>query len=397
MLVCTCTYSFLMKNLTINRLTLLGLFDAPVLSNVPSLSARKLNIQNSFHHFIYNSQKTKISNSNFRYFQDSVICYESKVYRITGQKTAHISTPGYGQEIHIIDATFYNCISKHDGGAISHFSPDEGDLIVKSSTFAKCKAAKYPGDGGAIYFSGNSSLIDRVCCIECQAARDGHFVSIVIRGENGNDNQLNNTVVFGCKNESATTGWQTTFLDNGRIVSYYFNTTECSTSLQSSVFQMHSLYGNVLIRYATIRKCQGPWSVFGYGTTTGIMRNSNIIKNVAIGNKYGIFYYYKNFEVQSSVLIGNKGNIVSPKSPDSFIKILNCRLDKEIPSNIGILQEGNKIVTNTLYREIFTPFIPTDCKNPTHFLHKMDKTNTAKWSLKTDRTDSQKSKKGYEP
>ena len=203
-------------NSSIRSLTLNNLYSAPFFSNKKSISLINSKISKSFNTFTYNIYNLKVIKTSFSYFQESVLKFESKLYEFTGLHKAHLSIPSYGQDIFVEDAFFLGCVATLDGGAINHFSPDEGNLKVKRSTFLECRGSKYPGDGGAIYFSGNTSEIVQCCASKCLNYRDGHFICIALRGELPTNNHFNSSTVTFCGFKNPN-GWQTSYLSVGLI------------------------------------------------------------------------------------------------------------------------------------------------------------------------------------
>jgi len=326
-------------NLSITSLLTIHLNNSPFISSKRSLLFYNSRISQSFNHFSFNNRNLFVSKSIFHQFCNSVIKYNSKLYEFSGLITSHLPIPSYGQDIVVIDAVFEGCVTPLDGGAINHFSPDEGNLKISRSTFVECRGLKYPGDGGAVYFSGNSSEITECCATRCRNYRDGHFICIALRGELQTPNHFNSSTVTFCGFPKPN-GWQTSYLSFGTILVNDINTTHSSTNLQSSALFLHSLHQYVFARRLHVESNKGPWSVYFYAKHRAEIVDSTFINNQ---NENACIYYYKNGYVINCRFAKNKGPTIAPKSTDGTIFVGNSIFDVDFKPINGMVFENNDV------------------------------------------------------
>jgi len=326
-------------NTSISRLLALSFYHSPMVASKKSLFLTNSMIYQSFNHFSFNNRNVHISKTSFHQFCNSVIRYDSKLYEFTGLITSHLPIPSYGQDIVVIDAVFEGCVSPIDGGAINHFSPDQGNLKIARSTFVECRGQKYPGDGGAVYFSGNSSEIKECCATRCHNYRNGHFICIALRGVEQTPNHFNSSTVTYCGFVKPN-GWQTSYLSIGTIIVNDINTTHCSTSTQSSALFIHSIHQYVYARRLHVESNKGPWSIYFYAKFRAEILDSTFIDNE---NSNACLYYYKNGHVINCRFAKNKGPLIAPKSEDGTIFIGNSIFDVDFKPIKGMIFENNNV------------------------------------------------------
>jgi hypothetical protein len=315
-------------NVSLVKLRLNGLYNAPFFAAKKFISIHDSSIARSFNYFLLNSKNLRISKTNFDKFQSSVIIYESKSYKFTGYITGHLNIAGDSNEISIFDAVFTKCITDLDGGVLNHFSKREGNLICRNCMFINCHGIKYPGDGGCIYFTGNSSQISRCCVLECYNHRDGHFAAVSLRGSGDQNNHINETTCYSCSNEAS---WNTVYQSFGSIIESSNNFTKCTTHVQSCAFFIHSLYRSCIAKYMYVNGCHGAWCAFFYAKESSLVEESVFINN-RVEKDQPIILFYKGGTICNCTLMKNNGctNPFLPKSSDGFATIKDCTLDIEV-------------------------------------------------------------------
>ena len=332
-------------NFSLVKLSLNNLYDSPFFTAKRFLSIHRSSVIRSFNYFSFNNKNLRISKSNFEKFQNSVIFYESDSYKYTGIISNQINIPSNCHEIILKDAKFNNCKTDLDGGVLNHFSISDGNLICSNCVFNRCHGSKYPGDGGCIYFSGNSSKIAKCCVKECYNYRDGHFAAIPLRCRESYPNHINETSCLSCSNEGS---WNTIYQSFGEIVDYSNNYTKCDTCMQSCSFFIHSLYQSCVAKYNYVGECRGAWCAFFYGKERSLIEESVFIKNEVDRNQT-VILFYKGGIISNCTLLQNAGsaNYFLPKSIDGFATIRNCFVDVEAKEIVGCTFENIKLLNKT--------------------------------------------------
>jgi len=322
-------------NCSLNLLISNNLALSPFISQISELKMSKSFFSRSFGHFVYNTKSVSLFDSCFSHFLNSVLKHDAKTVLISGLITKHLQIPGFGSDIVVKNAQFLDCSSAIDGGVIDHFSPDSGSLDVSHSTFYSCYCRSPPGDGGAIYFSGKSSLVYCCCATKCRAFRDGHFLCASIRGKTNNPNHLNFSTVVYCGIDRQI-GWQTNYLCFGDIFISRLNTSFCSTIMQASSFMMHSLNQNAIADYTTSYNNTGPWTVYFFAGRVSEVKRSNFLFNYATSKTAGVIYYYQNSKLSNCRFANNQIHILMPKSTDGNILVTNCIFDQKVHDPPGL-------------------------------------------------------------
>jgi hypothetical protein len=268
----------------------------------------------------------------------------SRLRLYAGHVTTRPAGPAMGDTIVVRDAFFINCFATVDGGAISHFSPDAGTLSVTRTTFVNCRSGRNPGDGGCIYFSGESSRISSCCVFRCFAGRDGHSFCVSIRGGRPNPNHVNLTTVTNCGD--ASVGWQTLYLGFGQIRIWEYNSTNNSVYFQAAAFMIHTMDSDANASFLTVCHDNGPWIVYFFGRAGSTIRSANFIANRCRGYPElpgsrtmivkGVFYFHKYGRIVDCVVLGNDGELFKGNRPGAEVVVANCVFDRDIGQPSGV-------------------------------------------------------------
>ena len=171
-------------------------------------------------------------------------------------------------------------------------------LYVLQSTFYKCTS---DGIGGAIYFNSNSSIIEKICVIECRSKLYHHFCHI-----NCIDGFENNTSYISLSRSPYTgsDGIQTMHVQGGKLYFHNSNLTYsyCQATPSIAINQpdpLEAKFNTIMSNYASenrIIEIKGP----------GLRNNLqffNIINNTQKMNINGIVYLTSgsNFTFSNSI------------------------------------------------------------------------------------------------
>lgn len=327
---------------------------SPFLSSKQNIYLSKSSLFNSFTSFIYNENSVSIfiKSSTFGNFLNSPILIQKEVCKYDRVFTERPDQPNVGDEIICHDSFFVNCTSKLDGGAISHFSPFEGTLDVKRTTFVNCHSGPSPGDGGCIFFTGQKSQIDSCCVIRCSAARDGHSFCISIRSpELTNDinnyeaqpNYCNGTSILHSSPKDTARGWQSLYLGFGKIRIIDLNSTENAVVSQSGSFIMHTIQSDAIALHCSIVKNIGPWIVYLYGKFGAAIEESNFVGNLVTKNdEGGLIMFHKNGQINNCFVSHLQGKLFKRNREGAEITINNCVFDVEFDNEPGVTRNNCK-------------------------------------------------------
>ena len=315
--------------MTLAALVLSGVMKAPVMTQQNSVSARSVRISKSFYYFAFNIPKLNIEESSFHDFLDSAITFDSVQRLYKGHYLVRPDVPGLGDDIVIKASVFENCHAKLDGGAISHFSQDVGTLTCVGVTFVNCTSGPNPSDGGCIYFSGESSRIDRCCAFRCRAGRDGHSFCISIKGGQETPNHVNRSTSIECAPVKEACGWQSLYLGFGKIRLADYNSTKNAVTTQAGSFMMHTIDSDAIALHLTVVNNVGPWIVYFFGRQGSIIDRSNFISNVCINRDEsgGIFHFHKYGMIKDCYVSGNIGQLFKKNRADASLKVMNTIFD----------------------------------------------------------------------
>jgi hypothetical protein len=330
-----------MLNKTLVSLFLSGLYrSSPTIAAFGSLSLNKVTVRRSFSTFAYNIWKIDVSQCFFRHFLDSAINVDRSMRLFSGMYSERPNSPDIGDDIIIKDAWFENCKAKLDGGAIRHFSHDEGTLIITRTTFISCESGPSFGDGGCVYFTGKSSHISMSCASNCIASREGHSFFSSLRSKSPTPNHINSSTIVQCAPSMRRCGWHSLFIGSGHIKISDLNSSNNYVDRQCAAFMMHTLDSSAEAMRVTAAGNSGPWMIYFYAKDGASIKLSNFVANKVESVKtrwnervfeaMGVLYYHKGCALSGCVMRGNYGgpDLVG-LSFESKIIVKNCVFDRE--------------------------------------------------------------------